>query len=176
VLGDDQEAVARPAHAVRHLEVERRRERLDLVGDAVAVAVGHGPHGRLARADEQHVGRRRDRHVTRVGDDRVEVDAEAGRQLHFLQVLADRIGVAAGLRDRRDVEVGRRDLHLLQRRQVVGPGLRECRTGNEQRDGREQRDRHGVGAHGSSSSDRRRTGAPPGFAPALPAGEKCRPL
>ena len=76
----------------------------------------------LARADEQHVGRGRDRHVARVGHDRVQVDPEARRQLDPLQVLADRVGVGAGLRHRRDVEVGRRDLHLLQLLDVLAPG------------------------------------------------------
>ncbi len=113
VLDHDQEAVLGPAHAVGLLEVERWSEGLHLIGDAVAVAIGNGPQGGLARAHEQHVGRRRDRHVTRVGHDRVQLDREAGRQADLLQIVADRIRVPAGLRHRRQVQVGGRDPHLL---------------------------------------------------------------
>ncbi|MCY1542638.1 hypothetical protein D9M68_783960 [compost metagenome] len=105
VFDHDEETVLGPAHAVGHLEVERRREGFHLVGRAVTVAVGHGPDACLARAHEEHVGGGCHRHVTRVGHHGVEVDLEARWQLHGLEVGADRVGVLALLRNRRNVQV-----------------------------------------------------------------------
>ena len=123
VLDHDQEAVLGPAHAVRLLEIERRGEGLDLVGYAVAVSVGNGPQRGFARADEQHVRRVGHRHVTGIGHDRVELDDEAGRQVDLAQVVANRVGVLAGLRHRWQVQVGGGDPHLLH---FFEAGLRCC--------------------------------------------------
>ena len=114
VLGDDQEAVACPAHAVGVGELQAGREGLHLVGHAVAVAVGDGPHGGLAGAHEEHVGAGRNGHVAGVGHHGEEVDGKARRQLDALEVGADGVGVAPGLRHHRDVQVGGGDLHLLE--------------------------------------------------------------
>ena len=114
VLHDDEKAVLRPAHAVGHLELERGRERLHLVGVSRAGAVGHRPDGGLARADEHHVRRGRDRHHAGIGHDAVELDLEPGRQLDPLQVFPERIGALPRLGNGRDVEIRPGDFELLQ--------------------------------------------------------------
>ncbi len=168
MLHDDQEPVFRPADAIGNLEIERRGKRLHLVGHAIAVAVGHRPHHRLAGADEKHVGRRRNGHVPGVGDYRIKVDLEAGRQLDLLQVLADRIGIAACLRHWRDVEVGRGDLELLEALQVVG--LRLCKSRRRgKRCRRGQSDGPGEQAHDLLLCLMRCPVV------ARPTGSKCRP-
>jgi hypothetical protein len=120
VLHDDQETLVGPADAVRDLEVERRREHLHFVGDAVAVAIGHRPDSGLARADEEHVGRGRHRHVPGVRHDGEEIDLEAGGQPDALEVLADRVGIRAGLRHGGNVQIRSRDLELLQLFEILG--------------------------------------------------------
>ena len=144
VLDDEQEPVLRPADSVRHLEVERRRERLDLVGDVVAVAVGDRPHHGLARADEQHVGGRRHRHVPGIRYDRIQLDLESRGQLDALEILLDRIGVASGLWHRRDVEVGGRDLHLLQRAEILRLLLCHSEPGRERERDCKRCETHGL--------------------------------
>ena len=52
LLGDEQKAVRGEADTVGNGELQRRREILDLVGDAVLVAVGDDPDLVLARADK----------------------------------------------------------------------------------------------------------------------------
>jgi hypothetical protein len=131
VLHHDQEAVLGPAHAVGVGELQARRKRLHLVGHAVAVAVGHGPHGGLARAHEKHVGAGRHGHVAGVGHHGVKLDAEAGRQLDALEIRLDGVGVLAGLRHLRDVEVGGGDLHLLELFDVRLRGGRQGHTGHQ---------------------------------------------
>ncbi len=126
VLDDDQETVPRPAHAVGVGELQARREALHLVGHAVAVAVGDGPDAGLARAHEEHVGAGRHGHVASVGHDREEIDAEARRQLDALEVGLDGVGVAAGLRHDRNVQVGGGDLHLLELVDVLLGGRGQC--------------------------------------------------
>ncbi|MBA2721432.1 MAG: hypothetical protein H0U56_00735 [Methylibium sp.] len=80
VLGDDEEAVLGPAHAVGHLEVQAGREGLHLIGLSIGIAVGHRPYRGLARADEDHVRAGCDRHVARIGHHRKQLDLEARRQ------------------------------------------------------------------------------------------------
>ena len=89
-----------------------------------AGAVGDGPHRGLAGADEGHVGVRRDGEVTRVGNDGIERDLEARRQLDLLQVALDGFGVGAGLRDRRDGLADASGLHLLELLERLRLGLR----------------------------------------------------
>ena len=119
VFSHDQETVLGPAHAVGHLEVERGRKRLHLVGNAVAVAVRHGPNGGFAGAHKQHVGGRCNRHVAGIWHHGKQLDLEAIGHLDFFQVVADRIGVATGLRHHRDIQIGRGDLHLLHGVEIV---------------------------------------------------------
>jgi hypothetical protein len=126
VLHHDQETVLGPAHAVGVGELQARREGPDLVGHAVAVAVGDGPHRGLSGADEEHVGAGRHRHVAGVRHHGEEFDAEARRQLDALEVLAQGVGVAALLGHRRQVQVGGGDLELLE---LVDVGLRDCLRG-----------------------------------------------
>ena len=76
--------------------------------------------------------------MARVGDDREKVDLEPGRQLDSLEILADGIRILAGLRYHWDVEVGGRDLHLLELLEVLALGPRLADKGDEQRAG--QRD------------------------------------
>ena len=97
-LGDVEEPVLGKTDAVRDDEVERGCEALHLVGGPVLVAIGDRPDGILARADEGDHALRPDGHVPGVGDDRVEIDLEARRQLDLLQVLAQLVGIGAGLR------------------------------------------------------------------------------
>jgi hypothetical protein len=54
-LDHEHEAVFRETNAVRHIEVERRRESLHVVGDAILVAVDDRVDVGLARADETAV-------------------------------------------------------------------------------------------------------------------------
>ena len=119
-LGDVEEAVLGEADAVRDGEIERRREPLHLVGGAVLVAVGDGPDGILAGADEGHDALRADRHVARVRHDGVEIDLEARRQLDLLEVLAQLVGVVVVLRhvaEGRHAGAGR--LHVVELFHVV---------------------------------------------------------
>ena len=114
VLDHDQEAVLGPANPVGHVELRRRRERLDLVGHVTAVAIGDRPHRVLAGADEQHVGGRRHGHVACIRHHRIEVDLESRRQLDALEILADGVGVLAFLRYGRHARVHARHLHLFE--------------------------------------------------------------
>ena len=132
VLDHDEETVLGPADAVGHVELERRCERLHLVRHAVAVAVSDGPETGFAGAYEQHVRGRGDGHVPCIRHHGVEGDLEAGRQLDVLEVVADGVRVGAGLRHRRNVQVGPRHLHLLQLLDVLCLAERRpCEAGSD---------------------------------------------
>ena len=79
LLGDEQKAVLGEAHPIRDDETDRRRELLDLVGHAVLVAVGDGPHLALARTDERHHALRSDGHVAGIRYDGIKADLEPSR-------------------------------------------------------------------------------------------------
>ena len=132
LLDDEQKAVLGEARPVGEDEIERRSERLDLLGDADLAAVGHGIDLRLAGADEGDDALRPDRHMARIGNERIEADMEAVRQLDLGQILLDRVGLGAGLRNGRNV--GRRagGLELSELFQIARIVLRECRRGYEQ--------------------------------------------
>ena len=101
LLGEEQEAVLGEADAVRHRELDRRRELAHVVGDAVLVAVGDRIDLALARAHEGDDALRSDRHVARVRHDGVEADLETVRQLDAGESLLDRLGLRPGLGDLR---------------------------------------------------------------------------
>ena len=91
MLRDIQDAVGAHAHAVGDLEIDAGREAFDFLGVAVLVAVGDRPDIGLAGADEHGADIAADRHVPGIGNDRVDLDLEAGRQLDLFQVLG-RVG------------------------------------------------------------------------------------
>src|ERR1700693_5651944 len=78
---DEQKSVLGEARAVGNDEIDRRREWLHLLGDAGLGAVGNGIYLSLAGTDEGDDSLRPDRHVARVGDDRIKPDMEAVRRL-----------------------------------------------------------------------------------------------
>ncbi len=131
MLGDEEEVVVRHADAVRHLEVDRRRELLDDVGNAVLVLVDHRVDLGLARADEEDAGLTADRHVPGVRHHGVKADLEARRQLDLLQVLLDLVGAAARLGNLRDGQIVRRRLEGGELFQVSGAGRLGERPGRE---------------------------------------------
>ena len=91
--------------------MQRGGEALHLVGDAVLVAVRHGPDVGLARAHEGYDPLGTDGHVAGVRNDRVKIDLEAIRQVYALENFADRVGVFAFLFDVRKIpRAGRLEL------------------------------------------------------------------
>src|ERR1700735_448391 len=99
LLDHIQESVFREARAVRQSLWQTRREFLDLDAalGARARAIGHRPDLALARADKGYDALRTDRHVARVGDERIELNVEAGRQFDLvLQNLPDGVRLRSG--------------------------------------------------------------------------------
>ena len=125
VLDHIENAVVGNAHAVRDLHLDARREDLDLVCDAVPVAVGDGPGLGLARSHEDHSDTLADRHVPCVGHDGEKVDLEARRHLDLLQVLADLRSHGLVLRNHRYVQAGAGHLEAAH---LVDIALPECMT------------------------------------------------
>ena len=137
LLDHVEEPVLGEAGAVRDFLSKRRGELLDLdaLGDACAVAVGHRPDLVLARADEGHDALRADRHMACVGNDRVKVDVETGRQGDLLEDLLDRVRLRPGLWNRRPVDGGR-VVPGFQCLQIVCPGAAQPDRKSGQRYGR----------------------------------------
>ena len=141
LLGDEEKAVLREADAVRDGEGDRGRELLDLVGDAILVAVGDRPHLAFARADERHHALRPDGDVAGIRNDGIEPDLEPARQLDAGEILLDRVGLRAGLRYLRDVhrragglEVGQLfEIARGRRLRHSRPSQHQCRGDAQQR-------------------------------------------
>jgi hypothetical protein len=115
LLDDIQEAILREAGAVRQPLRQARCKFLDLDAalGARARAIGHRPDLALARADKGYDALRTDRHVARVGDERIELNVEALRQFNLvLQNLPDGVRLRSGLRDGRPIH-RRRHMHAL---------------------------------------------------------------
>ena len=101
VLFDDvEDAVPGEADAVRDFELDGRRENLDLVRNAVLIAVRHGVDVVLAGSDEHHPGIGAHSHVARIGNDRVELNLEPRWQLHLSEIAPQGVCLAPLLRDR----------------------------------------------------------------------------
>ena len=110
----------------------RRSKRLDLVSDARLAAVGDRIDVGLAGADEGHDALRPNRHVAGIGDERVEADVEAVRQFDLFQILLDRVGLGAGLRNGRNIRRRAGGLHSSKLFQIAWIILRERRHRGQQ--------------------------------------------
>ena len=100
LFGDIERSVRREADAVGDDEIDRRRERPDVVGDAVLVLVGDGPDLCCHRGPDEHdAGRWPDRHLTRAWDDRIQTDLGSGRQLDARKNRRECLRGRAGLRN-----------------------------------------------------------------------------
>ena len=103
LLDNEQKSVLRETGTIWNNEIDGRCKRLHLLGHAGLGTIRHRIDLRFARTDKGDDTLRTDRHVTRIGHDRIEPNMEAMRQLDLLQILFQRRGLGAALRHRRNV-------------------------------------------------------------------------
>jgi hypothetical protein len=112
-----EKAILGETGAVGDGQLERLGETLHLVRHPVLVAVGHDPGIVLAGSDKDRDPLGANRHMAGVGDDCIELDLEARRQLDSLQSLANRCGIGSALFDEGEfLDAGR--LHLTDRFEI----------------------------------------------------------
>ena len=75
---------------MRDIHFERSGEHLHFVGNTIFVAIGDGVDFVFAGRNERHDALRANGDITRVGNDRVEIDLEAVWQLDLFQRFFDR--------------------------------------------------------------------------------------
>ena len=127
LFGDIERAIRREADAVRDDEVDRRRECPHLVGQAILVPIGNGPHRVFGSADEHHPGGGSDRHLARARNNCIELHLEPGPQLDARNDPRQSLSVWASLGD--DVRL-RRAVRDRKPRQRSGAGC-NGRAGRE---------------------------------------------
>jgi len=134
LLSDVKEPVLGEADAIGNDKIDRRGELLDLVGDAVLVAIGDHPDVLLARAHEGGNALRPDGDVPRIRHDRIKFDLEPVRQFDAFEILAQLIRVFTGLFDGLEIHRGAGRLHPLEFFHIVGSlSDRMCRSNQAER-------------------------------------------